>query len=124
MYKDLQASFLDKSENKYSSYLFEVRLGEKVSISFPDNTPSFIKDKQAQLESRLRKFIEEEGLIIGSDVVVIYPVLQIWKDNKPRKENIEEVLESLFGEGLNCNVESNQVRIESPIVISALGVVS
>lgn len=124
MSKNLQADFLDKSDNKYSSYYCKVMLGEKNLLSFSEGTPKFVKEKEAQLEKRLFDFMTKEGISFKEEVVIVYPVIQIWKDKKARVENLEEMLNSLFGEGLNLTDKSDQVRIESPIVISALGVVN
>lgn len=99
-------------------------MGEKNLLSFSEGTPRFVKEKQAQLEKRLIDFMSKEVISIKEEVVIVYPVIQIWKDKKPRVENLEEMLNNLFGEGLNLTDKSDQVRIESPIVISALGVVN
>jgi len=124
MSRNLQADFLDKSDNKYSSYYCKVVVGKNNVLSFSEGTPRFVKEKQAQLEKRLFDYMAKEGFSFKEEVVLIYPVIQIWKDKKSRVENLEEMLNSLFGEGLTLPDKSDQVRIESPIVISALGVVN
>jgi len=124
MEHNLYPDFLEKSDKRYLSYLCKVDFSEVVpTLEFSENTSSYINQRQAVLEARLQKFVKDNGIAFEQKVILIYPVIQIWKDKKPRVDNVEEMLSSLFGKGVMFEGSKGQIRIESPLVISVLGVI-
>jgi hypothetical protein len=109
----------DLDERKYIAFSFEVYYGEKVMVSFSENTPENIKRRKKLSEERIEATLVEKGIEFNEPWRVIYPVFLIWNDKNDRTDNLEEELGFLIGE--NEYIGHEKIRIERPIVNKLLG---
>lgn len=115
--RNLRPNVRDVSNNTYSSYLIEIDLSETPKIEYLFGDSKIDAARKSELKSKLEDWIRENSLTFGEKTKVIFPVIQIWKDQQERKDNLENILEGLFGNGLMYAEPNQSVRIESPIVI-------
>lgn len=106
----------DTCDNQYLAYTYEVRFGKEggVFISYTESTHWRLRNKQADDEARIMEFINENNIRFAEELIILYPILMVWKDRKERKNNLTEVMDGLFDDGRNY---SSNIRVENPIVV-------
>ena len=115
--KNLKADVRDTSMMKYSSYVIELVIGDSVHINYPFEVSSAIAQRKTGLELKLKEFLIENKWDFNSTTLFVFPVIQVWKDKQKRIDNLEEVLEKIYGNGLIYVNSSSKLRLESPILI-------
>jgi hypothetical protein len=115
--KNLKADVRDTSMMKYSSYVIELVIGDSVHINYPFEVSTAIAQRKTGLELKLKEFLIENKLDFNSTTLFVFPVIQVWKDQQKRIDNLEEVLEKIYGNGLIYVNSSSKLRLESPILI-------
>jgi hypothetical protein len=109
----------DLDGSKYIAFSFEVYYGEKLVISFSENTPENIKSRKKISEERIEAMLVEKGIEFDGSWRVVYPVFLVWGDKKDRIDNLEKELGFLIG-GIEYTGQE-KIRIEKPIVTQLLG---
>ncbi|UZD21591.1 hypothetical protein PBT90_18940 [Algoriphagus halophytocola] len=109
----------DLDEKKYIAFSFEVYYGEKVRVSFSENTPENIKRRKKLSEERIEAILVEKGIEFNEPWRIVYPVFLIWNDKNERTDNLDEELGFLIGGRKYIGQE--KIRIERPIVNELLG---
>jgi len=115
--KNLKADVRDTSMMKYSSYVIELVIGDSVSIHYPFEVSTTIAQRKTGLELKLKEFLIENKWNFKSTTLFVFPVIQVWKDKQERIDNLEEVLEKIYGNGLIYMNSSSKLSLESPILI-------
>ncbi len=115
--KNLKADVRDTSMMKYSSYVIELVIGDSVHINYPCEVSTAIAQRKTGLELKLKEFLIENKWDFNSTTLFVFPVIQVWKDQQKRIDNLEEVLEKIYGNGLIYVNSSSKLRLESPILI-------
>ena len=115
--KNLKADVRDTSMMKYSSYVIELVIGDSVSIHYPFEVSTPIAQRKTGLELKLKEFLIENKWDFKSTTLFIFPVIQVWKDKQERIDNLEEILEKIYGNGLIYMNSFSKLRLESPILI-------
>lgn len=115
--KNLKADVRDTSMMKYSSYVIELVIGDSVHINYPFEVSTAIAQRKTGLELKLKEFLIENKWDFNSTTLFVFPVIQVWKDKQKRIDNLEEVLEKIYGNGLIYLNSSSKLRLESPILI-------
>jgi hypothetical protein len=115
--KNLKADVRDTSMMKYSSYVMELVIGDSVHINYPFEVSTTIAQRKTGLELKLKEFLIENKWDFKSTTLFVFPVIQVWKDNQERIDNLEEALEKIYGNGLIYKNSSFKLRLESPILI-------
>jgi hypothetical protein len=106
----------DTSDNKYIAYTYEVRFAKEggISISYTEGTPLRLRHKQAEDEGHIKDYMSEENIRFDEELIILYPIVMEWRDGKDRKNNLSEIMDSLFDE---CMYFNSNIRIENPLVI-------
>jgi hypothetical protein len=115
--KNLKADVRDTSMMKYSSYVIELVIGDSVSIHYPFEVSTPIAQRKTGLELKLKEFLIENKWDFSSTTLFVFPVIQVWKDKQERIDNLEEILEKIYGNGLIYMNSFSKLRLESPILI-------
>jgi hypothetical protein len=115
--KNLKADVRDTSMMKYSSYVIELVIGDSVHINYPFEVSTTIAQRKTGLELKLKEFLIENKWNFKSTTLFVFPVIQVWKDKQERIDNLEEVLEKIYGNGLIYMNSSSKLSLESPILI-------
>jgi hypothetical protein len=115
--KNLKADVRDTSMMKYSSYVIELVIGDSVHINYPFEVSTPIAQRKTGLELKLKEFLIENKWDFKSTTLFIFPVIQVWKDKQERIDNLEEILEKIYGNGLIYMNSFSKLRLESPILI-------
>jgi hypothetical protein len=115
--KNLKADVRDTSMMKYSSYVIELVIGDSVHINYPFEVSTPIAQRKTGLELKLKEFLIENKWNFKSTTLFVFPVIQVWKDKQERIDNLEEVLEKIYGNGLIYMNSSSKLSLESPILI-------
>jgi hypothetical protein len=115
--KNLKADVRDTSMMKYSSYVIELVIGDSVHINYPFEVSTPIVQRKTGLELKLKEFLIENKWNFKSTTLFVFPVIQVWKDKQERIDNLEEVLEKIYGNGLIYMNSSSKLSLESPILI-------
>jgi hypothetical protein len=102
---------------KYSSYVIELVIGDSVHINYPFEVSTPIAQRKTGLELKLKEFLIENKWDFKSTTLFIFPVIQVWKDKQERIDNLEEILEKIYGNGLIYMNSFSKLRLESPILI-------
>jgi hypothetical protein len=107
-----------ESDNmKFIAYSFLIVYGDSITIKYSEQTPQSILQKNETVNPipKLKKFMEEKGISFDSEVTVLYTILHIWDDKKERVDNLADVFEKMYDQGLGF-LSSTEVRVEIPIV--------
>jgi hypothetical protein len=115
--KNLKADVRVTSMMKYSSYVIELVIGDSVHINYPFEVSTPIAQRKTGLELKLKEFLIENKWNFKSTTLFVFPVIQVWKDKQERIDNLEEVLEKIYGNGLIYMNSSSKLSLESPILI-------
>jgi hypothetical protein len=113
--------FKNPNNMKFSSFKLVAKAhGQKIEFISSTASKIFIERRQPNLENEVNDRIKQQGLVFENECLVVFTVLEEWRDKKERTNNLEEELNQLYGSALDfSNVEC--LRIENPIMIYLLG---